>query len=998
MDCPTPGRGAGQPSGPAADPAASPGELRVFGRSAELSALGALAVRLASGRGGVAWLQGEPGIGKSALLDVTLARVSALGCQVRRAGGEELMQPFPLRLMADCLGVSARSPNPAAARVARLLSGAPPGSDGRRSGQHDPAGHDRPAGQDDQGHGATGPGPADPVRAAGEQMLELVDRLCAAGPLALAVEDLHWADEPTLALWYRLARAVDQIPLLLFGVARPLPQRDILARLRELTFRQGGLVLDLDPLCPAAAAQLTAGIAGGTPGPRLRAALERAAGNPLYVRELVEALVRDGQVEVSMGVAEIRGEAAETPGGLRGAIGSRLGFLPHEARRALRMAAVLGHEFDPGDLLTVMDLSVTELTDVLSDAIAGGVLCDAGERLRFRHELIHQVLLEETPTAVRRTLHEEFARTLAAAGRDADSVARHLMAVPGTMPNWVLGWLEEIPDSALYAQPQVAAELLGRAVESSGVSGGSGVSGVSGPDDPRWEALAVRLARVLQWLGRDEDARRIGTAVVRHTADATLAVQMRILVIRAAGRTRQFADSDPLCAGPADDSLPPALRAQLGAWSAINLTDAGRAAEGLVMTRDALARAVASGDLLAVACAQHAASSCCLDPVGKITHVKAALAALAARQGGDVESTELRLLLLTNHVSFSVLHAQPEDVEQTLAQALPLADQVRSLHGAAVYAVAAEFCYWYGRWEEAVAYVASIDAQFHGIDRITPYSAIAALVALHREDRGSADVHLASVTGQLCDPSRPRSRLTRALAMRAEAGGDLAEATAMLAGWLPTQVRADVRERFEDLPYLVRLALETGDMVTAKAATAAAAGDAAAHPAAGRAAAAQFCQAQLDDDIDGLLAVASVYLEYGWPLFQAFAHEEAAVRLAAAGDSARARAALTDAVRVYGQLGAGWDIRRADARLRRHGIRRGPRSTHRRAATGWEALTPTEERVARLVAAGLSNPDIATELFMSRRTVQAHVSSILTKLGHRSRLELVRSAHALPPA
>jgi DNA-binding NarL/FixJ family response regulator len=220
----------------------------------------------------------------------------------------------------------------------------------------------------------------------------------------------------------------------------------------------------------------------------------------------------------------------------------------------------------------------------------------------------------------------------------------------------------------------------------------------------------------------------------------------------------------------------------------------------------------------------------------------------------------------------------------------------------------------------------------------------------------------------------------------------------MLAGWLPTQVRADVRERFEDLPYLVRLALETGDAVTAKAATAAATDDAAAHPAAGRAAAARFCQAQLSDDTDALLAVASAYREYGWPFYQAFAQEEAAVRLAAAGDAPGARAALTDAVRLYGQLGAGWDIRRADARLRRHGIRRGPRSGHRRPATGWEALTPTEQRVARLVAVGQSNPDIATELFLSRRTVQAHVSSILAKLELRSRVELIRSAYALPPA
>jgi DNA-binding NarL/FixJ family response regulator len=61
--------------------------------------------------------------------------------------------------------------------------------------------------------------------------------------------------------------------------------------------------------------------------------------------------------------------------------------------------------------------------------------------------------------------------------------------------------------------------------------------------------------------------------------------------------------------------------------------------------------------------------------------------------------------------------------------------------------------------------------------------------------------------------------------------------------------------------------------------------------------------------------------------------------------------------------------------------------------TGWEALTATEQRVAALVADGLSNPDIATVLFLSRRTVQTHVSHIIAKLGVRSRVEVaVQSA------
>jgi DNA-binding NarL/FixJ family response regulator len=119
-------------------------------------------------------------------------------------------------------------------------------------------------------------------------------------------------------------------------------------------------------------------------------------------------------------------------------------------------------------------------------------------------------------------------------------------------------------------------------------------------------------------------------------------------------------------------------------------------------------------------------------------------------------------------------------------------------------------------------------------------------------------------------------------------------------------------------------------------------------------------------------------------------YEEAAVLLAQAGDLTGARAALTKATGGYADLGAAWDIRRADARLRRLGVRRGPRSLRIRPTTGWNALTPTEQRVAALVADGRSNPDIAADLLLSRRTVQTHVSHILTKLGYTSRIEIAR--------
>jgi DNA-binding CsgD family transcriptional regulator len=90
---------------------------------------------------------------------------------------------------------------------------------------------------------------------------------------------------------------------------------------------------------------------------------------------------------------------------------------------------------------------------------------------------------------------------------------------------------------------------------------------------------------------------------------------------------------------------------------------------------------------------------------------------------------------------------------------------------------------------------------------------------------------------------------------------------------------------------------------------------------------------------------------------------------------------------------ARWDIRRAEGRLRQHGIRRGVRGGRGpRATSGWEALTATEVKIAASVASGDSTSDIARGMFLSRRTVQTHISHILGKLDGKSRVDIVREA------
>jgi DNA-binding CsgD family transcriptional regulator len=196
------------------------------------------------------------------------------------------------------------------------------------------------------------------------------------------------------------------------------------------------------------------------------------------------------------------------------------------------------------------------------------------------------------------------------------------------------------------------------------------------------------------------------------------------------------------------------------------------------------------------------------------------------------------------------------------------------------------------------------------------------------------------------------------------------------------------------LPDLVRLAIAAGDRRMARAAAQACQAEAAAGTPPARAAAASLrCRGLLRSDPGPLRGAVAHYRSAGPAVQLPSALEDLAVVLAERGQTDEARVTLHEAVGLYDGLQAAWDIRRADSRLRPYGIRRGVRGRREpRATSGWAALTPTEVRVAALVAGGAATPDIARGMFLSRRTVQTHISHILAKLGAKGRVDIVREA------
>ena len=365
-------------------------------------------------------------------------------------------------------------------------------------------------------------GYADPVLAAAGRMLELVDRLCAEGPLVLVFEDVHWADEASVALAERISRQVDQLPLLLVITARPAPAAP--GSTRSALRDSAEHLLPLSPLDSTEVIALARARLSGPPGPRLSALLGAASGSPLYVCEILRSLDPEGLIALPDGSVELRG-ADRVPTSLANAIGHRLDVLRPEHLQVLSLAAFLGNEFAVENLRLLADPDEAEVPAVLGAAAAAGIVEVAGDRVRFIHELVRQVLLEKTPAAVRGSLHDHIARTLAGAHCPDLMIAGHLTAASDPLQTWAIQWLAQRPESALNAAATAYAELLRRALQT------------LTPADPCWLPLTHRLVLVSFRLGRDETVIKLGGQAVAHTADTDLAGRLRMQVMRSYSRT-----------------------------------------------------------------------------------------------------------------------------------------------------------------------------------------------------------------------------------------------------------------------------------------------------------------------------------------------------------------------------------------------------------------------------------------------------------------------------
>jgi ATP/maltotriose-dependent transcriptional regulator MalT len=366
--------------------------------------------------------------------------------------------------------------------------------------------------------------------------------------------------------------------------------------------------------------------------------------------------------------------------------------------------------------------------------------------------------------------------------------------------------------------------------------------------------------------------------------------------------------------------------------------------------------------------------------------------ALAVTQA-DPALSDLRLLLAINKAVTLGTLDRYEEALAVAGQAQRLADQVGTvIRQTQAHNVLAQMLFGTGHWDEALAEIATVPGNLKSPASACCDLGIASLIGFHRgetraalESLDTVGPHAEKVGHRLIPP------LALARSLAREQADAPAEALALLSTWFDGSTE-EVGQAEDLVADAVRLAVKASELATARDLAKQAAEFAEGAQTPYRQANARYCSGLVEHDAQKLLDAAQRYFDASRPLLMAKALEAAAEEFVAVDDKSAAREAMGRAVEAYTGLGAQADVNRVQAAFREHGIRRGPHSKHRKATSGWDSLTDAELKIAAMVAAGLSNPDIAQRLVTSPRTVGTHVSHILKKLGVASRAEIAREA------
>jgi DNA-binding CsgD family transcriptional regulator len=905
--------------------------------------------------GGILLIEGGAGIGKTALVDAACTRAEERGVTVLRARCAELEAGFAFGVVRQLFE--------------RTLSGAP--LEEREQVLAGPAEAawallDSPAAAP----------PSDTSFAVIHGLYWLAANLAARQPLLLAVDDAHWADAASLRWLAYVAPRVAELGLSLLLALRPAdPAAEGTALLAAR--RQATATVRPRLLSERAVASLADEAIGTPVSPRQCAWLRRlSGGNPFYLRELLRA-IRLGAASPAM--AEWHNAVSLGTPDISHYLRARLGHLGPSATRLASALAVLGDGCTLRHAAVLAGQDVAEAWHVAAALVRSDVLAEI-DPPRFLHPIVHQTVEASLDPARRSVLHRAAAGLLHAEGAPAGRVAAHLCAVPPAGEAWACERLREAAYAAMASgAPQVAGELLRRAWAE--------------PPPPHEQVAVLReLAGADVSAGRG-DARDWLERALARTKDPRERTQLAMEVARAHANAFRWADAVDVieravaCLGDTD----PALTDQLhGEVVVAGLHDARRAAH----VRPALHRLTGcgapgvAGEAMAVA--QGMAALLAGRPA---TEVAEPLRAVLAKSS-PVRSWDTRAALLWCLVTADGFDAVEHAIEPMLAE-LRRSGSARGL--VAVYSALGFLRLRLGALPEAdgAARIALRVMQDGDFAPGLPFAVtVCADAAIEAGQLDEARALLESLPGAGWSPGVGTVLIPATWGRLHLAAGYPAEALAAFqdcATMFSSEVWGlDLR----DVGYLharsgaAQALLLAGDRRRASELAEAELADVrrfaapralgVALRAAGLAAGDQRGLDLLAESV-AALADSPALLERAKSLAElGAAHRRFGARVAA-------REHLTEALDLAARCGARPLAARVRTELNAAGAR--PRREWRR---GVESLTPTELRIARLAAEGLTNREIAHGLYVSIKTVEAHLARVYAKLDITGRTKLTQ--------
>jgi DNA-binding CsgD family transcriptional regulator len=904
--------------------------------------------------GGVLLIEGRAGIGKTSLVEAACSRADELGHEVVRARGSELesgfafgvvRQLFERRLAAAGEGERAVLLAGPAAAVGPLLSGEV---------------SVRPAG--------------DSSFAVLHGLYWLVVNLAAGGPLLIAVDDAHWADEPSLRWLAYLAPRLEGLAAGLLVAMRPGGPAEMSAPLAAVRAQAAAVLRPTLLSAPAVSAMVRAA-AGGEASDELCAAVYAACGgNPLYLAELLRAAEASGRPLAALQSAELLAGGLE---GIARQVIARVSSLGPGALGLAQALAVLG---DGCELRHAA--AITGVTMAAAARLAGGLVraevLAAGDRPRFVHPVIRDALEASLDDGGRDRAHRCAAGLLHAGGGPPGQVAAHLLRVRPAGDGWVMARLREAAEAAMgTGAPQAAAALLDRALAE--------------PPPPGQRAGVLREAARAQVAAGRERAFVLLEEALRLAASPRERAGIALEVAEAYAALFRWVDAVDVIEralaelGDADPELAARLEGELVVCGLHDGRRADRVAP--VLARLGSRRPEATSEPVAVA--QAMAMVLAGRPAGQIA---ALLEDTLARAGPAAGNWDTRAALLWALVVAERFGA----VEESLKPMLEQVHRGGSARGfVAAYSTLGLVKLRLGALPEADA-AARVALRVLQEGDFAPGLGFAATVlsdiAVEAGQLDEAQTLLdllpqegwpAGVATVLIPAARGRLRLAQGRAADALADFQACGALFSPEAWgMPIRDTGYVHARSGAALALSRL----GE----------------------RERACELADAELADGrVFGAprtlgIALRAAGLARGGPEGLALLRESAAVldRSPALLERARSLAELGAALRRSGQRAAARDplaralelaarcgarplAARARDELKAAGAR--PRRPWR---TGADALTPSELRVARLAAGGRSNREIAGELYVTLKAVEAHLAHAYAKLGIQGRDQL----------